>query len=339
MQIFIDESGNFTPSYGVSAVCALALPHETVVSARAEIAEKSKKWPRVNRELKGASLSPAQLAALIHILFNYDALLICSAIDVAREPEAGIDAHRLNQAVAITRHITPEHYPTVVEKLWELRRAVERMSNQLYVQSVLMRELVVQSVEVTTMYFAQRRPQDLATFEWVIDAKDPTRITRQEEWYRDTLGGLVETRTEREPITFVRDDSFNYEYFDRSFSTRGEVWRPNQPLKVVDGIDLRKLVLENVTFAVSQSDILIQVIDILSSHVRRALAGKIGDHGVIRQLGRLQVRRKRDGVAQTVQLCSLTGERDGPRSYGMAVRLMYETSRVMLVRSKTEEQP
>jgi hypothetical protein len=31
--------------------------------------------------------------------------------------------------------------------------------------------------EEVTLYFAQRRPRELAKFEWTIDAKDPRRIT------------------------------------------------------------------------------------------------------------------------------------------------------------------
>jgi hypothetical protein len=43
----------------------------------------------------------------------------------------------------------------------------------------------------------------LAQFEWTIDAKDPLRVSTQENWWRDTLGALVESKSLREPFPFV----------------------------------------------------------------------------------------------------------------------------------------
>jgi len=46
------------------------------------------------------------------------------------------------------------------------------MPRQLYLQCVMMSELIRTASEEVTMYFAQRRPRELAKFEWTIDAKD-----------------------------------------------------------------------------------------------------------------------------------------------------------------------
>jgi hypothetical protein len=74
-----------------------------------------------------------------------------------------------------------------VAQVKALRAALERMPPQLYVQCVLMSELVATAIEDNLMYFAQRRPRELGKFEWTVDAKDPVRVSPQEAWWRDTL--------------------------------------------------------------------------------------------------------------------------------------------------------
>jgi hypothetical protein len=95
----------------------------------------------------------------------------------------------IKQCELITKDLTPEHYPELVKEVWDLRRLLERMPRQLYIQSRLLSELVCSASEETALYFAQRRPREIGRFEWTIDAKDPRRITSYETggetlWHR-----------------------------------------------------------------------------------------------------------------------------------------------------------
>ena len=74
------------------------------------------------------------------------------------------------------------------------------------------------------MYFAQRRPRELAQFEWTIDAKDPRRVTTSEKWWRDTLAPLLESRSRRDPMRMVDHPAFDYRFLERSFGMRKSVW-------------------------------------------------------------------------------------------------------------------
>jgi hypothetical protein len=85
MHFFIDEGGTFTANSGWSAVCSLALPHKEVGPARREIDFISREWPRRDGELKGGSLAPAHLEALVDVLYRHDAILHVYAIDMAQE--------------------------------------------------------------------------------------------------------------------------------------------------------------------------------------------------------------------------------------------------------------
>jgi hypothetical protein len=144
------------------------------------------------------------------------------------------------------------------------------MPRQLYLQSVLLSDLVYTAAEETAMYFAQRRPRELSQFEWTIDAKDPRRVTTYEKWWRDTLAPLLESRSRSEPMRFVQDPAFNYHFFDKSFAMRKELWHPDRPREMIDGCNIKKMITERMEFVDSRSETLIQSVDILASFLRRA---------------------------------------------------------------------
>jgi hypothetical protein len=247
MHIFIDEGGSFVPHTGWAVLCSLAIPHNEVGRVRREITRLTRDWPRTKGELKGASLTLGHLEALVEVLFRHDALMHACAIDVSREIIARVDQHKADQCDRMTKHLTFEHHARLVQEVWGLRRILERMSRQLYIQFVLMRGLVRGTVEESTLYFAQRRPRELAKFEWTIDAKDPRRITKHEKWWRETLAPLLESASRREPIVSVDDPGFNYRYFDRSFATKTD------PPEIREGIDLKKLITERIALAGSRN--------------------------------------------------------------------------------------
>lgn len=257
MHIFIDEGGTFIPATGWAVVCSLAIPHKEVGPARREINRISRDWPRNGGELKGGILEPTHLASLVEVLFRHDALMHACAIDVSREDNARVDRHKARQCDDMTKHLTTEHNAELVREVWDLRRVLEGMSRQLYIQCVIMKELVRVASEEVTLYFAQRRPRELAKFEWTIDAKDPRRITSQERWWRETLAPLLESASRREPFIFVKDAGFNYKYFDRSFAMKKEMWFPDTPPKMTEVHDIRKMNTERMAFVDSRSEVLI----------------------------------------------------------------------------------
>jgi hypothetical protein len=174
-------------------------------------------------ELKGGMLEPTHLKSLVGVLFRRDAVMHACAIDVSREKDLRVAQHKAHQCDGMTKHLTREHHPNLVQEVWGLRHVLERMPPQLYIQCVMMKELVRIASEEIALYFAQRRPRELAAFEWTIDAKDPRRITSQENWWRETLAVWLESTSRREPFIFVKDAGVNYKYFNRSFAIKKEM--------------------------------------------------------------------------------------------------------------------
>jgi hypothetical protein len=309
VEVFIDEGGQFTLTSGWSAVCALVVPDTQVGRLRRKLTYQTRVWPKApTGELKGGLLEANHLSALVEQLFAREALLFVVAIDMASENDERLNEHKRRQSELLTAFLTPEHHINLVQQVRELRRTLERMPIQLYVQSLLMTELTAIVVEEAALYFSQRHPRELGNFTWTIDAKDPRRITTQELWWRDTLGPLQESRSRREPLGRVDDPRFNDHFFDQAYEFQKMVWHPDKPREPVTGYDIRKIISNNISFKDSRSDILIQAIDILTNFVRRLLIGRIYDPSVAPTLGRLQIYRRREGVYQSINLLSLTGE-------------------------------
>jgi hypothetical protein len=337
LHIFIDEGGTFIPATGWAVVCSLAIPHKEIGPARREINRVSRDWPRKGGELKGGILRPTHLQSLVEVLFRHDALMHACAIDVSREDAARVDQHKAGQCDGITKHLTPEHYPDLVREVWDLRRVLEGMSRQLYIQCVMMKELVRIASEEVTLYFAQRRPRELAKFEWTIDAKDPRRITSQEKWWRETLAPLLESASRREPFVFVKDAGFNYKFFDRSFAMKKDVWFPDRrPSETIEGHDIRKMITERMAFVDSRSETLIQAVDILTSFLRRLLAREITGDDVSQALGRLQIyTRRKSKHPQSLRVLTLCPDSGGRSDLFDTLRVMARAARTMLKPERT----
>jgi len=330
LHIFIDEGGTFIPATGWAVVCSLAIPHKEVGAARREINRLSQHWPRNGGELKGGILEPTHLESLVEVLFRHDALMHACAIDVSREDDARVDRHKAGRD-GMTKHLTSEHHPELVRQVWDLRRVLEGMPRQLYIQCVMMKELVRIASEEVTLYFAQRRPRELAKFEWTIDAKDPRRITSQEKWWREILALWLESASRREPVIFVKDAGFNYKYFNRSFSMKKEMWFPDRPPKLMEGHDIRKMTTERMAFVDSRSEVLIQTVDILTSFVRRLLARNMTGDDVSQSLGRLQIyQRRKIKHPPSLRLLTLSDQAKGRSELFGILRMMTMAARTLL---------
>ena len=234
----------------------------------------------------------------------------------------------------MTAHLTPQHHPNLVAQVWKLRETLEAMPVQLYVQSMLMTELTATAVERIALYFAQRRPRELGSFRWTIDAKDPRRITTQEKWWRDTLGPLQESRSRRKPLGRVNDPSFNYRFFDKAYEFEKQMWYPDKQRETITGYDIKKMLSDHISFKDSRSDILLQATDILANFLRRLLMGSISDPAVARALGRLQIhQRLTANIYQSIQLLTFTTtERTEGSHLGSMLRQMSLSGRSMIRR-------
>lgn len=291
MHIFIDESGTFTgdPSRpGISVVGALVIPEARLARVERQYSALRPDLPKDRGEVKGRLLREPDVHSVVSMLVRNDVLLEISAVDMGMHSGAAVTAHQQRQAELITASITARHHPSLRAQMWDLRGRLERMTPQLYVQSVATFELIAHVMDHATLFYCQRIPKELAAFHWVIDGKGKGKVTDWESWWSLVVLPVLQSRSLRHPLPMFEEG--DYSHFERFRMEVPEYMRPHIPPDPRrrgsnETNDLRKIITESFRFS-SDPEPGLELADIVVNATRRALAGNldIAGWGDIRRL-------------------------------------------------------
>ncbi len=260
MDIYIDESGSFllppTGRHRMSCVAALIVPSCVRDQLFYEFLRLRDGWPHKAVEVKGSELAETEVAAVVNLLLQFDVTLEVFGTDMSLYSHTELDSIQKEQARLVTVRLTPEHSSHIRQELETLRDGLAELPAQLFVQLMVTTFLVEEVIQTSTLYYCQRLPYDLAEFDWVVDAKDRD-VTQAEEIWRQLL------------LPFLQQSSFR---------------RPL--LRMVEG-DYSGLFRE-LHFRDSQSNLGIQLADIVANTFTRAFNGTLAEPGWAR-LGSLMV--------------------------------------------------
>jgi hypothetical protein len=304
VQIYLDEAGNFIPGVGsrVSCGAALAVPESRAEALFRAFAMLIEPWDRANggREVKGSALSEEQAAAVIAVAEQYDPLLVITAIDAGTHSDTEIRAIIAAQGARITDNLTDRHHPNLVRQLQDIRTNWERLSPQLGVQAFTFFSLVETVLRDVTLYFVQREPASLGGLSWVIDAKEPAKITNYEQVWNQLLKPYLQTKFLVEPLDAL--EGADYSAWDKLAFTEPipaavEARLPQDPAERGSFFDLRK-VMADLRFDQS-NNFGLRLVDMLASTFRRAVAGHLQEDGW-RDLGRVLVCKR--PIVQVLEL-------------------------------------
>ncbi len=301
VHIFIDESGQFIPLSGArsraAAVVGLVIPSSSEGALRRAFRKLKRRLGAGGRELKGSSLTEAETAEVIALLQGYDVIVEAVVLDAGQHDDAKVSRLKAMQADRLFDHITRDHQPSLIQELFGHQASLKGLSNQLFLQVICIWQLIDRMVETATMYYAQRRPAELASFVWRVDAKDKAETTMERLW-TTLIGPALTARSVGRPMAMMA--GADYSYFSRydAEPPEGIVRQPNRSFT-----DLGKLFHENFAFASSESDLGLQLSDIVASTLTRALNGTLQPAGW-ESLGSLFVHRRE----QTVHLVALASE-------------------------------
>jgi hypothetical protein len=132
------------------------------------------------------------------------------------------------------------------------------------------------------LYYVQREPSELGSFTWVIDGKEPHKITNWEAWWSWYAHGAVATMSRRRPSPKL-SEGVDYSFYDRFRGQDGGE----------EGIDLR-LLLKDLKFS-SSAEPGLELIDILVNATRRALMSNLQKEGW-KNIPKLMVHRKENYI-------------------------------------------
>lgn len=280
MHIFVDETGIFAnPSkkdVSVSAVGALCIPSRRLDSVYEKFARLKAKWGVTKGEIKGSKLNESQVRDTLHLLSKHDARTKLLLIDLGLHNDSDLEAHRTWQAEGLTAKLTQEHTASLRAELEEARARLAKLSLPLYVQLILITELVAEALQNFSLWHAVRDGRELDALHWVVDPKGRERVEYEKLW-RLLVLGLVQSRSLTKPL--ITMDGGDYSHFQRYIKELPERpnWLPGSrpdtsgPFRYPDP----RLLLEDLTYPQSEESPGLQLVDIVVTTFRRALAGTL----------------------------------------------------------------
>lgn len=297
MKIFIDESGVFTKSStgNVSISCVGALigssaRHNDIVKKYIKIRDTLPKDK--NGEVKGKSLSEVQVSKIIKMLIKHNALFEIAIIDMDVQSNEDLEKGRIILRKNMGSKLSENTKKTM--GIENLQSQLDAMSQQLFVQFMLTTQLVKAIIHNIPTYYCQREPKELESIEWTYDAKNKDKITDAESWWKDTVAPFLASISKSDPMCIMMSYG-DYSYFDKEY---GIEMQDSYDEKKYDkmGVDMGKI-LSHFNFS-SEINYGLELVDILTNSVRRALSGNLQKEGW-KDLAELIIHRK-DGIPLTV---------------------------------------
>lgn len=280
MKIFIDESGTFAPvdaRHSVSLVGALIFSDRGLAKFEREYVDLRQRLPKEKGEVKGKGLSETHIRKVIRLLERCGCLLEVVVMDSAFHSLDEIQNHKRLQAEKFTENITDRHHPNIQTAVDDLRRRLECLSPQLYLQSLAMTELVYSVLYHADIYYAFRIPSELGEYHWTMDAKGRGQLTDWEDWWSKIIMPVTQSKTMRAP--FARVEGGDYSFQERFRTEPGADLRQFfGKIDSDDFFDLRPILSDKFSFS---SDVLpgLEAIDIIANATRRALNGNLKNFG------------------------------------------------------------
>jgi hypothetical protein len=287
MFIFIDESGSFAlpPAGNLSLCCvgALVIPDGAYFLALNKFDRLKANWRSSSGEIKGSQLNEKQIAKVIEVLVGAGAKFFVAATEMSLNPEQQILERRESMGERLMAAVTSGHSPNVRTQMEELVSTVRAMPAQLFVQYLLLADLVDRILRVMPTYYAFAGPQELATFRWTFDGKDQKR-TRFEACLSLLTALRLQSSGLKDPaISVVEGD---YSYFQKAFGRSETDWPKGIPVPEptpgavgAENIDIGKILRTSSEFKDSRESGGLQLADIVINAFRRAVSGRLQPTG------------------------------------------------------------
>jgi hypothetical protein len=279
VQIFIDESGIFAtssegPSFGTLG--SLVITESQLAIVDRMYSQLRPLLPKERGEVKGRLLDESDVARVVNLARRAGLIYEATLIGLLPDHASAVEVHRTGQCEGLTRNLTDAHEPAVISDAFELRHRLEQMPLQLYVQSVATFDLLWRTLQHATLYYSQREPRALARFRWVIDAKERNRITDAEDWWSRVVRPVMQSQSLREPFPQL-------EQGDYSHMIAEEVPMPDHLTEAFPRLNGETALRMNAAFdeiEFSPAPLIgLEIVDVLTNALRRALAGRLDERG------------------------------------------------------------
>lgn len=299
MKIFIDESGSFVnaPKIGSWNVVSAFVMSDDSLNGIERVLFKLKAEIGVepNCELKLKDVPEDLYCRFLEDVNIKGAIMFTVATDSGRNSRRVVIEHRKTQVGKILEHIGKMRSSEGRDSLELLASQVSKLSPQLYLQMRCQIELMIDVVSTAITYFAQISPKTLSSFCWKVDQKNSNR-TEFENAFEKISPMLLQTQSIKKPMMMAREFDYSamadYMY---SVGETPEYLEKVYGIKTTGGVNIQKIIREDIEFVDSKKYAGIQVIDLLASGMRRCLRLDYKDTPKIAALlGPLMIRTQRN---------------------------------------------
>jgi Protein of unknown function (DUF3800) len=335
MNIFIDESGTFVASKNPeswNSIAAYVLPERIQTKVRAELAKLKKACGvSVTKEIKLNEITEKYYEVFLYRLGKLSGCLFAIAIDSGQNPKDTILAHQADLVAETRDKIRIMIYESGKRSVEKLAHDIDSLSPQLYVQMRCQVTLINDILHRGLIYYVQRDPVTLGRFKWRIDQKTGPKA-RFERTFKTVIPILLQSMSLREPLIFLEDADYSYfKPFEYADGQEPAYLRDYYGIDMKGGINVGKIVHDNVAFPDSKHDIGVQIADLLASGIRRCLRGNFANNERIAALlGVLMIQNAHD--VPPLHLLGFNEYNTKPSKHVIRlVRIMQTNCRRMLV--------
>lgn len=299
MIIAIDESGTFVNAPTKNAWCVVcAYVFSERIQSRAFAALKKLKKSSgfgKRQEIKLKNVSENDYFRFLTDLSKLGGVLFSVATDSHNNDRETIIQHRTIQAKKIRKNEPRMIYESGKKAIALLADEVDTLSPQLYVQLQCQVVLLSDIIHRAIIYYVQRDPKTLRKYKWRIDQKN-TEKTTYEKAFEKVVCPILQTISFCEPMIFLKEA--DYSHMAPFLYSKGETPEYVEEAcgkKLEGGVNIGKIVRDDMSFPNSKLNYSVQIADLLASGVRRCLRSEfINNYLASRLLGSLMLDNMKD---------------------------------------------
>ena len=288
MHVFLDESGTFSGFHegSINVVGALAIPDQKLQFLEKKFTKIRARLPLDKGEVKGRLLNEEQVDEVATLLARNDAVFELTALDLGLQTEDEVKAYKKKHGDEMLARV-PKFAEAVQPEVRAASQEILNTSVPLYLQALTTFEVIHRLIGYMTMFYSQRRPQELGAIKWIVDGKDAKKVTKWENWWAHYAQGALSTMSKSRPSPYLFCG--DYSYYKKSYGMKEDNGE--------EGTDLKRL-LKDIRFS-AESDVGLELVDILTNATRRALTGNLQQKGW-QNIHRTMIHRNRDAYIQFV---------------------------------------
>lgn len=336
MELFIDEAGSFVSKDAKPyswCVTGLYIYPENKKNRYKKVILNLKNRLKVkkNTEIKIHQISEDVFITFLKELNTLNGVFFATATDSYLNKPHLVKEHKSKIYENIKSNIPIMKYEEGKEATNQLAEKVNGISNQLYIQLHCQVQLILSFINRGIAYYVQRNPYSLSTFDWKIDRKEPKKILNYESAFEIIAPVLLQTISQKEPAIMIKNH--NYKPMSKFIYKKGEVPEylvEHYPyLNEEAGLNIQKIVRDNIEFVDSKDCEGIQVADLLSSGLRKLLRQEFdNNHLVAKYMGKLMVQNQKG--KSVIKLLTFGKEEIVNNELKFIINILNENSKQMI---------